>query len=267
VVSVGNLSVGGSGKTPLALRIAAEAQARGRKVAILTRGFGGDEPELYRQAGWEVFEGADRLASAGRAQAAGAGFLILDDGFQRRHQLSRDADILMLDWSRRGVEAHCLPAGRLREPLAAAREAHAVVVTHAPAGLGPAELVQGLPGSYRGLKVFRGEHRALDLKALSGGQVMDLGWLEGRELAALSGLGKPEAFEALLESLGARVRPVRFPDHHAFVAGDLPQGPFVCSSKDAVKLRRLGQPIPEGWELRITMGVEPESDFLNWVVG
>ncbi|MES2202016.1 MAG: tetraacyldisaccharide 4'-kinase, partial [candidate division FCPU426 bacterium] len=98
VVSVGNLSVGGAGKTPLVMAIAAHYLRKGHRPAILTRGYGGDEPQMLRQAlpGVRVFVGADRLALAQQARAAGCDQAILDDGFQRRHQLARDLDILVL---------------------------------------------------------------------------------------------------------------------------------------------------------------------------
>ena len=112
VISVGNLSMGGSGKTPLVKAIAVAASKKGLRPGVVMRGYGADEIALYGPV--PVFPGANRMQGAQAAARAGCRLALLDDGFQRRHQLARRLDILVLDWSRRAVESHCLPAGRLR---------------------------------------------------------------------------------------------------------------------------------------------------------
>jgi tetraacyldisaccharide 4'-kinase len=264
VISVGNLSLGGSGKTPLVLAIAKRLQARRWKVGVLTRGYGADEPLLLRKAlpGLTVAVGADRLGLAQEARAKGCDAVILDDGFQRRHQLARDLDLLLLDWSRRPLEQYCLPAGRLREPLFTAREADAVIVTHAPEGWNAQALKAGLPAAYQGLRVFRGDHSPLRLRALSKKAWRPLSWLAGKSVSALSGIGQPLAFEEQLRSLGAGVIPKRFSDHHAYQAADLKglKGLVVCTEKDAVKLEALN-PSLEIYVLEMSLRVSPKAEF------
>lgn len=270
VISVGNLSAGGSGKTPLVLAVAARLKSRGLRPAVITRGYGGDEPELFKRelAGVPVFIGADRLKSARAAAAAGLLSAVMDDGFQRRHQLDRDLDILVLDWSRRDVETHCIPAGRLREPSLCALDADAVVVTHAPSHWNAASLRVGLPGAFQALKVFRGDHVPTGLEPLGGAsKPQPLSWLKGRYVTALSGIGNPQAFERRLEELGARVVPRRFPDHFRYRAGDLRLAKgceaVVCTAKDLVKLKELPAASFPVYALEMEMRVSPESEFFR----
>jgi tetraacyldisaccharide 4'-kinase len=262
VISIGNLSMGGTGKTPLAIFVADFLRKRGRRVGILTRGYGGDEPLLFRKLlpGLDVAVGADRLAMAQELKSKGCNAAVMDDGFQRRHQLARDLDILVLDWSRREEDAYVLPAGRLREPLFCAAEADAVVVTHAPQDWNAEALRSGLPQAYQGLEVFRGDHVPLRLRALQGKASKPLSWLKGRGLTAVSGIGRPEAFESSLEALGAKVSSKRFADHHAYRRSDLKgiHGVLVCTAKDAVKLEALDV---EGWVLEMELRVSPQKDF------
>ncbi len=267
VVSVGNLSVGGSGKTPLVIAIASLLRARGRQVGIATRGYGGDEAMMLRRRlpGVRVFVGADRLGLARQARAEGCGTLVLDDGFQRRHSLARELDILVLDWTRREQDRYCLPSGRLREPLFAASEAQAVVVTHAPEGWNATALRVGLPTPYSPMRfVFRGDHTPIKLKSLQGGASKPLGWLKGKAVTALSGIGNPAVFEEQLADLGATVTSLRFADHHAFKPADLRglSGSVVCTDKDAVKLE--GMSLPAGVEclvLEMELRVSPAREF------
>jgi tetraacyldisaccharide 4'-kinase len=261
VISVGNLSVGGSGKSPLVEAIGRMLPRK--ELALLTRGYGGDEALMLESAlpGALVVVGVDRLAAAREARKRGRSLALLDDGFQRRHQLGRQLDILVLDWQRRDLERHCLPAGRLREPLSAAARAQAVVVTHAPPHWNAAALRVGLPGPYQGLRVFRGDHAPLRLRGLRGG-FRPLSWLRGRAVTAMSGIGKPEAFERMLAGLGARVRSRRFSDHHAYNGREIPEkGLVVTTAKDAVKLKALQGAGAEIWVLEIEMRLSPGKDF------
>lgn len=255
VISVGNLSMGGTGKSPLVILIAKLLKAR--RPAVITRGYGDDEVMMLGQVlpFAQVIMDSDRRRGAAKALEASCKAAILDDGFQRRHQLARDLDILVLDWSRSPVEHHCLPAGRLREPLTCAAEADAVVVTHAPEDWNSEALRCGLPLPYRGLRVFRGDHVPTGLLSISGKR-QPLGWLKGREITALSAIGRPEAFEESLRQMGAIVTPCRFPDHHAFAASDIPDGVVVCTAKDAVKIKRQ-----DVWILEMELKVSPQREF------
>lgn len=265
VISVGNLSMGGSGKSPL---VALLAGWHGRKkTAVLTRGYGSDEAAMLERAlpHAKVLVNSDRLAAARQARVQGCEVAILDDGFQRRHQLERDLDILLLDWSRLDVERHCLPAGRLREPLSAAADADAVLVTHAPLDYNREALRACLPLAYQGLSVFRADHVPVALRSLSGAK-KPLSWLKGRRVTAMSGIGRPEGFEAALEALGAQVTSLRFSDHHAYRERDIPgAGVVICTAKDAAKLASV--PIQcQLWVLEIELRVSPEKEFKAMVL-
>jgi tetraacyldisaccharide 4'-kinase len=259
VISVGNLSMGGSGKTPLVLEAA--RMLKGRKLAVISRGYGADEGAMLEASlPWATtILDPDRLRGAREALGRGCEVVILDDGFQRRHQLWRDLDILVLDWERRDLERHCLPAGRLREPLRCAAQAQAVVVTHAPLDWNCAALRRGLPRPFRGLRVFRADHEPQALRSLAGSKV-PLAWLKGRQVTAMSGIGRPSAFEATLRSLGAEVSPLRFSDHHAYRSKDLPaQGPVVTTAKDAVKLGAYRD--RDIWVLEMRMRIVDAKEF------
>jgi tetraacyldisaccharide 4'-kinase len=274
VVCVGNLSAGGTGKTPFVLWICEQLQALGLRPAIVSRGYGaaaleraegdapaggprGDEARLFARALPDVphVTDADRVRGARAAVAAGADAIVLDDGFQHR-RLARDLDLVLVDATRpwglawpedveRAPRA-LLPRGLLRESPAALGRAHAVVLTRcdqvAPERVERlrAEVQELAPGTPVAL-ARHAPRRLLD----GGGGSHPLERLAGREVDAVSGIGRPEAFERTLVDLGARVREHRsFPDHHAYRASDLAglgSGgvPVLTTTKDLVKLEAL----------------------------
>jgi tetraacyldisaccharide 4'-kinase len=250
VVSVGNLTTGGTGKTPVVLLLAREFERRGVRPAVVARGFGA-QVEGLNDEGAELAiqeQHKDRVAAARRAVERGAGAIVLDDGFQHR-RLARDLDLVLVDatnpWGLRATRA-LLPRGLLREPLGALQRADLLVLTRvdqaAPAALEAlrAELLRLAPGVGQ-LACVHAAEALVD----EGGADLGLGWLEGRAVCAASALGNPAAFESALECLGARlVRRVRRPDHHDWAREDraaLDAGaPVVCSGKDARKLARIG---------------------------
>ena len=258
VVSVGNLTAGGTGKTPFVLLLAQEFARRGLRPAVVARGYGAAAGALNdegtelaaRMDGLLQEQDPKRVAAARRAVARGAQAIVLDDGFQHR-ALARDLDIVLVDatrpWGLRATRA-LLPRGLLRECPSALRRADLVVLTRvdlvAPAELDAlrAELRALAPGAAQLACV----HAPETLTDQDGAQ-RGLEWLAGREVCAASGLGNPAAFERTLERLGARVeQTLRRPDHHAWSREDL-RGvradlPLVCSGKDAAKLRLLGVP-------------------------
>lgn len=275
VVCVGNLSAGGTGKTPFVLWVCRQLQALGLRPAIVSRGYRaeqleraegaagnadqprGDEARLFARALPDVrhVTDANRVRGARQAVAAGADAIVLDDGFQHR-RLIRDLDLVLVDATRpwglawpedaprapRGL----LPRGLLREAPGALGRAHAVVLTRCDQVSRErlASLTAEVEGLAPGVPVALARHapqRLLD----GGGGVHDLSRLADREVDAVSGIGRPEAFERTLRSLGARVREHRsFPDHHAYRPADLAGlgaggVPVVTTTKDLVKLEAL----------------------------
>jgi tetraacyldisaccharide 4'-kinase len=263
VISVGNLSVGGTGKSPLVRLIAKRLKVR--KPAILLRGYGaaagprpllagdgrkalastaqtGDEAQEHAQAGVaSVWVDAERRRGAEAALAAGAGALVLDDGFQRRWQIARDLDLLLADWSQLQAGDALLPSGPWREPWSQVKAADAILISGAPEDWEAKRLARALPVAWQGKPVFRLDVQASGLRAWPGGKRTALGALRRKRVAALSGLGRPQRFEASLVALGASVLPWRFADHHPFTAAELAQAPagaeaIVCTRKDAMRL-------------------------------
>ena len=272
VISIGNLTSGGTGKTSAAALLAAEALKRGKRPAILSRGYGrggrgggvavvsdqgsvlaeplvsGDEPYLLARKvpGATVMVGKDRRQTGRQAiEEHGADLLILDDGFQY-WRLAKDREIVLIDALAPFGTGLVLPAGILREPLSHLRRADVVWITHAD--LADAEQVAALRARIRRLfngPIVEAVHRPIELRSLDPGTTLDLGELKGKVVAALSGIGNPLAFELTLARLGAHVLPVRFPDHHRYTAEDCLAverfakrrgAMIVTTEKDAVRL-------------------------------
>lgn len=280
VVSVGNLSAGGTGKTPTVAWIARALAERGRRPGLVSRGFGrgdaaaNDEGRLLARLLPDVphEQDPDRVAAARRLAQRGVDAIVLDDGFQHR-RLRRDLDLVLVDALRPwGLPAPTgggapvralLPRGLLREPPAALARADLLLLTRADALPGPEreELLAELARLAPGRPIAQAEHRPVALTgtdfdaaaAASGG----LERLREAEVDLVSAIGNPAAFRRTVEGLGARVRREwRFPDHHRYTAQDLAavgEGdgrPLVTTAKDAVKLGGLGL---EPWVLHVEL--------------
>lgn len=246
-VAVGNLAVGGTGKTPVASWIAAYSLARGVRPGILLRGYGGDEPLVHEHLtpGAVVVADPDRRAGARRARAAGAEVLVLDDAFQRL-DVARDLDLALLAAEHDGLAPWPLPAGPWREGWRALRRATAVVVTRKRATAAAAVAVATRVGARApGVPMAIAHLRLTGLAGLRTGGQAATAALSGRRVVAACGIGDPESFAAQLRAFGAQVDLVAFPDHHAYRAGDLSRlvqaaaaaDYLIVTEKDAVKLR------------------------------
>ncbi len=249
-IGVGNLTVGGTGKTPLCRWLATELGRRGCRVGIVLRGYGGDEAEEYREAlpRAVVVADPDRARGAREAVRRGADALVLDDCLQRR-DVRPDVLLAVVAAEGGAWPRWPLPAGPWREGLGALRRADAVVVTRKTAPLPAAEaLARRLAPRSREGEGLVVELVPAHLVPLSGGPPSDVGTLRGRTVVALCGIGVPEAFAAQLAACGpARLALRAFGDHHAYTAADVaaaraaagPDGLVVTTGKDAVKLLRL----------------------------
>lgn len=248
-LSVGNLTVGGTGKTPVASWAATALLACGARPAILLRGYGDDEWRVHQQLqpGAPVLVGADRLASLRAAAARGCDCAVLDDAFQH-HRAPRVVDWVLVSADRWPRRVRLLPAGPFREPLDALRRASAMIVTVKAADSGRvAETASRLSAAAPGvpLAIVRLTMGALYRAAGAGNPGGPVAPEQAGSLTAVSAIGDPLAFESQLERLGARLTArVRFPDHHAFSAADIDHlvregargAGVVCTLKDAVKL-------------------------------
>ena len=303
VLSVGNLTLGGTGKTPVVILLVEWLLAQGKRVAILSRGYrrtstdeyvlvsngegllvgpdeAGDEPLLMAQRCPKaiVAVGADRYELGYWVlDQFPIDCLVLDDGFQHL-SLYRDVNLLLVDATDVEGLAALVPAGRLREPLQAASRATAVVITRAevPAqvtgvcrklqsGLGP------MPPQIQA--VFRPE----SLWSVVAGSSQPLSWAKGKTALLCSGIGHAGSFRSLVETLGIRiVDDVAYADHHAYTrqdverlrarATELQAELVVTTEKDACKLTKLLQPTDSWWAIRLATDITVGKDQLKQIV-
>jgi tetraacyldisaccharide 4'-kinase len=245
-ISVGNVSVGGTGKTPVAAWLARGLADRGAKPAIVLRGYGDDEPLVHRTINPDVpvIVSADRVAGIAAARAGGATVAVLDDAFQHR-RVRRDADLVLVSADRWTRSPHLLPAGPWREPLRAVRRASLIVVTRKAASSADADTVHEALAHIAPRVPRTTVHLApAELIAIDGGERLPIATLAGRAVRVLAAVGDPTALIRQLESLGARVEADIYPDHHEFSDGEIREfarrvpsdGLALCTLKDAVKL-------------------------------
>ena len=263
-VCVGNLSVGGTGKTPVAQWVARFAIQRGIRPAVLLRGHGADEVILHRTALPEasVVADANRPRGARRAVAAGAEALILDDGFQRLDIL-RDLDIVLVSADQADAVDWPLPAGPWREPWTALRRADCVIVTRKAASEGDVAHTVGRVVAERPDGPVAVARLSLGrLERLRTRRTIPATALAGRRVLAIAGIGDPRAFARQLEALGATVDLAARPDHHAYPYADIRRlrraaeavDYVAVTAKDAVKLasrwpRDAPEPVVAGLEI------------------
>jgi tetraacyldisaccharide 4'-kinase len=281
VICIGNLTTGGTGKTPAVLLAAETLRRRGHEVAILSRGYGGtaskkevtvlldgrhtdwhlcgDEPWMIHQSlqgqGVPVLVCPDRTkAGALAVEMYGSSVVILDDGFQHL-KLHRDLDVVLVNARDPFGGGSLLPLGNLREPVSALRRAQLVIVTHADRVTAPelAKLREDIDAAHPGVTILESAHKADHVLDVRTEKKHPLSLLKDKPVVALSGLGDPLSFETQLESLGASIaQSWRFPDHHAYTERELRsisdlRGalPVVTTYKDFVRL-------PERWRETLT---------------
>ncbi|HEX2248729.1 MAG TPA: tetraacyldisaccharide 4'-kinase [Gemmatimonadales bacterium] len=254
-VAIGNLTVGGSGKTPIAIWAAQYYVSHGVTPGILLRGYGGDEVLVHQHAVPQahVVADADRVAGADRALARGAQVLVLDDAFQRL-DVRRDLNIAVVSAETTRAVRWALPAGPWREGLGALERADAVVVTRKRATLDAAlTLAADLQRRVRGPVAIA----FLGLRYVEGmvsGQRHPASTLAGKRVVAASGIADPDAFVAQTKATGAAVQVATWKDHHDYRDEDVAwlahaarrADHVVITQKDAVKLRnRWPSSVPE----------------------
>jgi len=275
VISIGNLSVGGSGKTPLAAWTAARMRMLGRNPAIVLRGYGEDEVAVHRELNPEVpvHRGRDRVAAIVEASRAGADCAVVDDGFQHR-RLRRDLDLVLVSAEQWRAPRHLLPRGPWREPADSLQRASHVIVTRKSATRNDADQVRDevkriAPG-VRVSIVHLAPDAFFDLNDGASRQ-RPLAELAGARVVAVSTLADPRPFLAQLRQAGARVESITFGDHHEFTDGEVDRiaarfaGSLgVMTRKEAVKLRgRLPPGVPALVVEQRVIFEEGEEELVN----
>ena len=279
IVVVGTITVGGSGKTPLVIRLCRILREAGLRPGVISRGYGGrqrgmrlvspasdpgqvgDEPLLIAQrAGVPVIVSPDRCAAARALLQRGIQVVLSDDGLQH-YRLPRKLEICVIDGSRGLGNGHLLPAGPLREPAGRLGQVDHIVIN------GEANPLPAAPGTEHEVT-----HMALVgglLRPLDGGQNWRLSQFGGCRVNAVAGIGNPGRFFELLRHARIKVIEHAFPDHHAFRRSDFqhmsPDLPILMTEKDAVKCRDLG--LRNAWFLSVdaVLPAEWEARFLAQV--
>ncbi len=254
VVVVGNVTAGGTGKTPLVIRLAERLAARGRSPGIVSRGYGGrakrwpqrvlpdtspdlvgDEPVLIAaRTGCPVYVGPDRVAAVRALLAENDVDVVLSDDGLQHYRLARAFEVAVVDGVRGLGNGWCLPAGPLREPAARLAAVDAVVVNGAADDVSAARRLAISPRAIPMRIELRDVYRVLD------GERAAVRDFVGGPVHAVAGIGHPERFFRALERAGLSVIRHPLPDHARIAARDLPpDGPVLVTEKDAVKLREI----------------------------
>jgi tetraacyldisaccharide 4'-kinase len=244
-MSIGNLTVGGTGKTPVSAWFASRLIAAGAHPAIVLRGYGGDEVLVHRllNPGMTVVADVQRVRGVEQAATAGADVAILDDAFQHR-RAARVADVVLLSADRWTGTPLLLPSGPFREPMASLSRASLVLITVKAADDRQVGLTVAAARSVTASAVVTVDLRPAAFVNVASHEVRDLDAWQGARVLAVSGIGDPTSFAMQLTRLGMQPVARVFPDHHAFSATDVSRivqeavgfDAVVCTLKDAVKL-------------------------------
>jgi tetraacyldisaccharide 4'-kinase len=284
VISIGNLTVGGTGKTPLVIEVTEWLLAAGKRVAVLSRGYrrtsldalllvsdggrtlvtpqdAGDEPYLIAQRCPKaiVAVGADRYRLGRHVlDTCGADCMILDDGFQHLG-IHRDVNLLLIDVTDAAGLDQLLPAGRLREPITAASRATAIILTRVEQPIDVDDVTTRLRTALRSLPpMAQVKFRASEMVSVRTGESRSLEWLKGKRAVLVSGVGHGASFRHTVERLEVTIlEETMYPDHHLYTAqeigslheraGRLQAELVLTTEKDAAKIRPYVSSSDDRW--------------------
>jgi tetraacyldisaccharide 4'-kinase len=272
VVSIGNITVGGTGKTPMVEYVANLLKGLGLKVAVISRGYGGyaqgsggivsngktifmkqeesgDEPQLLatKLKGVPLLVGKDRYRAGRRAISKfGSSVLVLDDAFQHL-PLKRDLNLLLLDSTRPFGNGHCIPRGTLREPIDQMKRASSFILTRWPEEKNLSRVIPMIEACAPGRPIFRCMHVPVGLFVAGRKEFVDLGDLKGRRLFAFCGIAQNDSFLDTVSGLEGYIGGcLEFPDHHRYshhdlrviwkMARDLNVDDIITTEKDYVNI-------------------------------
>mgnify|MGYP000150213730 CR=1 FL=1 len=291
VISVGNLTVGGTGKTPTAIYLAKFFQSHGKRVAILSRGYkgraakkinvvsdgekiilganeAGDEPFLLAEklSGVPILTGKDRgLLGEYAWRNFSTEVVILDDGFQHL-KVQKDVDIVLIDGQNPFGNGYLIPRGSLREPPEQLKRAQLILVTKLEREEDNEKVKKIISPYTYSTPIFFAYYIPVMLEDLKKREKFSLDYLQGKKVVALAGIAKPESFSSLLTRLGAEVvKTMFFPDHYRYQPKDLNNWkgdlPIITTKKDAVKLKHLSLPNRKILVLDVEIKIEKEKEF------
>jgi tetraacyldisaccharide 4'-kinase len=301
VISVGNITLGGSGKTPLVELVVQSLLEAGVAPAVVSRGYGrntrgahivadrrgvqlspraaGDEPVLLaeRLPGVAILVGENRLEAGQLAvEACAAGAVVLDDGFQHR-TLTKDLEIVAINGRAPWGNQRLFPRGMLREPLSALHRADLLVATNPPQA-SDVDSLERVARRYTRAPLLVARYEIADARNANGDGVLHVGALEGCRLLAFAGVGSPKGFAETLAS--ARVRSaglVEYPDHHWYTEADLREldaqarglgaEGLITTEKDWMRLRGLDRPRGPLWVLSVRLVLESGREILSDALG
>jgi tetraacyldisaccharide 4'-kinase len=280
IIVVGNLTVGGTGKTPFIIRLAAVLKARGRRVGIINRGYGGQSKEWPRQVSSEttavevgdeavllaqrtgtiVVSGPDRVAAARKAIELGADVVLCDDGLQH-YRLVRDCEIAVVDATRAYGNGQLLPAGPLREPLQRLKDVALVVLTKRELTAAEKTSNIGKPPPARGQRYITANARLGNPLGVVSGRERTFESFRGQPVRAIAAVGHPEAFFTALRAQGLTIEGRALPDHAPLTMGDLASrgnAPVLMTEKDAVKCRGFAD--ERHWAVPLELQLSPADE-------
>ncbi len=226
VISIGNITWGGTGKTSLTLLLSGFLSGAGKKTAVLIRGYGSDEDRMLAEQRPDVIvlSGRNRLKNADIAcDKYGREVLILDDGFQH-WRLKRDLDIVAINAINPFGNKKVIPAGILREPISALRRSHVIVITKV--NLADKDQVRRIKDVILSInpkaEIFEAEHKAVSITDVKNNRALGTDYIRGKRLAALSGIGDNESFFKMFSDLDARISvKLPYPDHYRYAQDDI----------------------------------------------
>ena len=303
VISVGNITVGGTGKTPCVIWLSRMLSEQGFKPAVLSRGYGsknsqpvnivsdgnnilasiaiaGDEPYLIARSlqGIPVITGPKRILTGKTAiDNFGANILICDDAFQHR-QIFRDINIVLLDSQQPLGNGYMLPRGSLREPLAALRRADAFILTRTNE-TAKINIITGKIAEVRNIPVFGSSHRPVDIIKGDCSVQLPLAELKGKKVCAFAGIAQPDSFRKAIKATGAQIISFDiFPDHHCYRPKELKNirnnflkanaDLLITTEKDGMRLREFTEFLNDIYLLRIELAIVPDENSLkNFILG
>jgi tetraacyldisaccharide 4'-kinase len=291
VISIGNITLGGTGKTSLAILLGKKLERMGYRVAILCTGYGGKNRGKVRGKGvrevgdeafflsanlekGDVWADRNRLKVAREALEEGAQVIILDDGMQY-FRIKKDLEIVMLNAFSPFGYGYLFPRGSLREPISGLRRAHIIILNNADAVDEKSAIIEKVKEINPIALILEANYNAKEIVEIGEGAVRELEWLMGKRVMGVSGIGCPEGFKRTLEKLAVEVFFRAFPDHYDFKRRDIlflqeeakskGLSPIVITEKDGIKIKELmGGDLPLEvpiFVLRVELALSSEELF------